>query len=202
MQDWSARAALAGIQARYNTAMAQGADALVRNDTTAAGQHQLEANFLRSELARATEDVSRMTLRAQAAGIVATPHVENLVGRKLALGDPIMEVVSTENVIADVAVPERDITLLRVGDPARVKLEAFPTRTFSGIVNVVSPAGQVVGDNRAFYARIAVPNPEGSLRPGMQGFGKVRAGMRPLGYVLFRDPALWLWSKVWGWFGW
>jgi RND family efflux transporter MFP subunit len=202
MADWTARAALAGTQARYNTAMAQAADALVRNDTTAAGQHQLEANYLRGELARATEQVSRMTLRAQVAGVVATPHIENLAGRKLALGDPIMEIVSTEDVVADVAVPERDISLLRVGDSARVKLEAFPTQTFSGVVNVVSPAGQVAGESRAFYARIAVPNPDGNLRPGMQGFGKVRTGLRPLGYVIFRDPALWVWSKLWGWFGW
>ncbi|HVT97408.1 MAG TPA: efflux RND transporter periplasmic adaptor subunit, partial [Acidobacteriaceae bacterium] len=202
MADWPARAALAAIQARYNTAMAQAADALVRNDTTAAGQHQLDANYLRGELARAAEQVSRMTLRAQVAGVVATPHVENLAGRKLALGDPIMEIVSTQNVVADVAVPERDISLLRVGDSARVKLEAFPTQTFSGTVNVVSPAGQVVGENRAFYARVAVPNPDGHLRPGMQGFGKVRTGLRPLGYVIFRDPALWVWSKLWGWFGW
>lgn len=202
MADWTARTALAGIQARYNTALAQAADALVKNDTTAAGQRQLEANFLRGEMARATEQLSRMTLRAQVAGIVATPHVENLIGRKLALGDPIMEIVSTENVIADVAVPERDVILLRVGDPARVKLEAFPTRTFSGMVNVVSPAGQVVGENRSFYARIAVPNHDGNLRPGMQGFSKIRTGLRPLGYVLLRDPALWLWSKLWGWFGW
>jgi multidrug efflux pump subunit AcrA (membrane-fusion protein) len=113
-----------------------------------------------------------------------------------------MEIVSTDNVVADVAVPERDVSLLRAGDTARLKLESFPTRTYSGSVNIVSPASEAVGESRAFYARIAVPNPDGSLRPGMQGFGKIRTGLRPLGYVLLRDPALWLWSKLWGWFGW
>ena len=113
-----------------------------------------------------------------------------------------MEIVSTDQVVADVAVPERDVSLLRTGDAARVKLEAFPTQTFAGDVSVVSPAGQPLGDNRAFYARITVPNHDGNLRPGMQGFGKIRTGLRPLGYVMLRDPALWLWSKLWGWFGW
>ena len=202
MAYWAARAALASVQARYNTAMSQMAEALVKNDATSAGQRQLEANFLRGELARATEQLSHMTLRAQVAGVVATPHVESLIGKKLALGDPIMEIVSTDNVVADVAVPERDVSLLRAGDTARLKLESFPTRTYSGSVNIVSPAGEAVGESRAFYARIAVPNPDGSLRPGMQGFGKIRTGLRPLGYVLLRDPVLWLWSKLWGWFGW
>jgi RND family efflux transporter MFP subunit len=202
MADWNQRAAVAALQARYNTAMAQVAQALVNNNATVAGQRQLEATYLRGELTRAAEELSRMTLRAQMAGVVATPYVEDLAGRKLSLGDPIMEVVSTDSVSVDVAVPERDVSLLRVGDPARVKLESFPARTFSGRVGVVSPASQVVGDDRAFYARIMVPNPDGRLRSGMQGYGKIRTGLRPLGYVLFRDPALWAWAKLWGWFGW
>ena len=202
MADWSQRAAVATLEARYNTAMAEAAQALVNNNATLAGQRQLEATYLRGELTRATEELSHTTLRAQIAGVVATPYVEDLAGRKLSLGDPIMEVVSTDSVSVDVAVPERDVSLLRVGDAARVKLDSFPTRTFSGRVGVVSPASQVVGDDRDFYARISVPNPDGRLRAGMQGFGKIRTGLRPLGFVLFREPALWVWAKLWGWFGW
>ena len=202
MADWSQRAAVATLQARYNTAMAQVAQALVNNNASVAGQRQLEATYLRGELARADEELSHTTLRAQIAGVVATPYVEDLAGRKLSLGDPIMELVSTDSVSVDVAVPERDVSLLRVGDPARVKLESFPTRTFSGKVGIVSPASEVVGDDRTFSARIVIPNPDGRLRAGMQGYGKIRTGLRPLGYVLFRDPALWAWSKLWGWFGW
>jgi RND family efflux transporter MFP subunit len=202
MADWTERAALAGVQARYNTAMAQMAQALVGNDATAAGQRQLEANYLHGELQRATEQLDRMTLRSQIAGVVATPHAENIAGKKLSLGDPIMELVSTNDVEVDVAVPESDLSLVRANDPARIKLESFPARTFAGRVSVVSPAGEVVGDTRAFYARILVPNADGALRPGMQGYSKIRTGLRPLGYVLFRDPALWLWGKIWGWFGW
>jgi multidrug efflux system membrane fusion protein len=202
MEDWLQRTALASVEARYNTASAQMAQALVSNDATGAGQRQLEANYLRGEMERAREQLSRMTLRAQIGGVVTTPHLENLVGKKLSLGDPMMELVSTDNVVVDVAVPERDVTLLRAGDRARVKLESYPTRTFGGTVSVVSPAAEVVGDTRAFYARITVPNPSGNLRPGMQGYSKISTSLRPLGYVLLRDPALWVWSKLWGWFGW
>lgn len=202
MADWAQRAAVATLQARYNTANAQAAQALVINNPSLAGQRQLEATYLRGELNRANEELARTTLRAQIAGVVATPYVEDLAGRKLSLGDPIMELVSTDSVSVDVAIPERDVSLLRVGDPTRIKLDSFPTRTFSGQVGVVSPASQVVGDDRSFYARISVSNSDGRLRAGMQGYGKIRTGLRPLGYVLFRTPALWAWAKLWGWFGW
>jgi GAF domain-containing protein/biotin carboxyl carrier protein len=202
MTDWGQRAALAGAQAKYNTAMAQMTRALINNDATTAGQHQLEANYQHSEVARLGQRLARMTVRAEMGGVVATPHVENLVGKKLSNGDPLIELVSTEKVIVDLAVPERDVVLLRTGAPVSIKLESFPTRTFGGTVSLVSPAGQTLGEDHFFFARIDLPNPEGNLRPGMQGYGKVRVGLRPLGYVLFRNPAIWVWSKLWNWFSW
>jgi len=202
MADWGQRAAVASAEARYNTAMAQMSEALVDNDATLAGRRQLEAEYFRDELSRAREQLERATVRANIDGLVATPHPEDMVGRKVATGDPMVDLVRTAQTIVDVAVPEREVTLVRAGDPASIKLESFPLQTFRGTVSVVSPVGQVVGDNRVFYARIAVPNEDGSLRPGMQGFSKIRTGLRPLGYVLFRDIAVWAWSKFWTWFGW
>jgi len=51
-------------------------------------------------------------------------------------------------------------------------------------------------------ARVDVPNSDGLLRPGMQGLGKVSVGWHPAGYVLFRGIAMWIWTKLWSWFGW
>ena len=102
----------------------------------------------------------------------------------------------------DVAIDERDVALLRQGTAASVKLEGFPTRTFRGSVNVVSPKGQALGDERVFYARVNVANEKSLIRPGMQGRTKISVGWRPIGYVLFRRPAMWLYSKLWSWFGW
>jgi hypothetical protein len=36
----------------------------------------------------------------------------------------------------------------------------------------------------------------------MQGQGKVSVGWHAAGYVLFRGSAMWLWDKLWSWFGW
>jgi GAF domain-containing protein/multidrug resistance efflux pump len=202
MTDWGQRASLAAAQAKYNTSMAQMTRALIDNDATVAGQHQLESDYLHGEVSRLSDRLSRTTVHAEIAGVVATPHVEDLAGKKLSSGDPLVELVSTENVVVDVAVPERDVELLKTGAPVNIKLESFPTATFNGTVSVISPSGKVEGDSHVFFARVAVPNPAGDLRPGMQGLGKIRVGTRPLGYVLFRDSALWIWSKLWSWFSW
>ncbi|MBB5341515.1 efflux RND transporter periplasmic adaptor subunit [Tunturiibacter gelidoferens] len=202
MADWGQRATLAGAQAKYETAMAQRNRSLTDNDATAAGQHEVEVEYARGEVTRLNDRLERTTLRSEIAGVVATPHVEDLVGKKLSNGDPVVELVSTASVVVDVAVLERDVALVRPGAEAVVKLESFPTVTFRGRVDVVSPSGTTVGDKHLFFARVELPNADGRLRPGMQGTGKVRVGLRPLGYVLFRDPALWVWSTLWNWFAW
>jgi GAF domain-containing protein len=202
MADWGQRATLAGAQAKYETAMSRMNRALTDNDATAAGQHQLEAEYARGEVARLNDRLERTMLRSEIAGVVATPHVEDLVGRKLSNGDPVVELMSTQSVVVNVAVPEQDVALVRPGAQTVVKLESFPSATFRGRVDTVSPSGITVGDKHLFFARVALPNEDGRLRPGMQGTGKVQVGLRPLGYVLFRDPALWVWSTLWNWFAW
>jgi hypothetical protein len=83
-----------------------------------------------------------------------------------------------------------------------VKLNGYPVRTFRGTVIVVSPKAQQQGESRVFFARVLVPNQDGAIRTGMEGRGKVSVGWHPAGYVLFRQPVVWLYSKIWSWFGW
>jgi len=90
---------------------------------------------------------------------------------------------------------------VKASQQGRIKLTSYPTSTFKGLVTILSPTSQSDADGRHFYARVAIENPTGAVRPGMQGRGKVFVGWRPAGYVLFRGPAMWIWSHVWSWIG-
>jgi multidrug efflux pump subunit AcrA (membrane-fusion protein) len=111
-------------------------------------------------------------------------------------------VVDTANGSVDVAIDGADITRLKPGQKAAIKLEGLPSRTFRAPVTLVSPKAELVGGQRFFYARVLVPNAEGLIRSGMQGRGKISTGWEPAGWVIFRRPALWLWSKLWSLIGW
>lgn len=201
LADWDFRSVLAQAQSKYQTALLQMNHALAGNDGTEAGIQRLQADYWKSEVARDQELLDKTQLRSPIDGVVATPHVENMVGRRLQYGDSFAEVVDTSRAIVDVAIEDTDSALLRAGSRASIKLNSFPTRIFRGDVTVISPKGTLVGDSRVFFARVAIPNPDGALRAGMEGRGKVRVGWYPSGYVLFRRPLVWLYSRVWSWFG-
>ena len=134
--------------------------------------------------------------------MIATPHIDTFAGRRLQFGDAFAEVIDTSSAVVDVAVDASDVSLLRTGENAAVKLNSYPTRTFRGQVAVVSPKGEAQGDARVFYARVAVPNADGAMRTGMEGRGKISSGWRTSGYVFFRKPVIWIYSHIWNWFGW
>jgi RND family efflux transporter MFP subunit len=202
LEDWDYRAAFAAAQAKYQTANMEMNRALATNDGAQAGIQGVQARYWASEVDRARERLERTHLRSLLDGWVTTPHVEDLTGRHLSPGDTFAEVADSSEARVDVAIDETEISLLRAGDSAAIKVEGFPAQTFRGKVAVVSPKSQAEGDSRFFYARVDVPNPDGRLRPGMQGRGKISVGWRPIGFVLFRGPFLWIYSKLWSWFGW
>ncbi len=202
MEDWDYRSALAAAQAKQQTAAALMNRALASNDGTEAGIQRVQADYWTAEVKRAAERLERTQLRSPIDGVVATPHIETFVGRHLEPGDDFAEVLDSSRAQVDVAIEENDMPLLEPGQPAALKLDSFPTRTFRGEVVVVSPQGTALQEQRVFFARVLLDNPEGLVRAGMQGRSKVKIGWRPSGYVLFRGIGMWGWRKLWSWFGW
>ena len=202
MDAWNIRSELAGAQAKYQAALLQMNRALASNDGGEGGIQRVSADYWKGEVARAQELLSRAQLRCPIDGVIATPHVETFAGRRLQFGETFAEVVDTANVVVDVAVDASDVALLRAGEKTAIKLNSYPTRTFHGDVTTVSPKGVAAGDERVFYARVAVANPDGALRTGMEGRAKINSGWRTSGYVFFRKPVLWIYSRIWNWFGW
>ena len=202
LADWQYRSELAAAQAKYEAAASEMNRALATNDGSAAGIARVQADYWSAEVARTRQRLQNTILRSPIDGEIATAHIEDMVGRNLNPGDTFADVIDTSQASVDVAIDEHDVSRLRVGEKAYLKLEGFPTKTFHGEVTVISPRSELQGDDRVFFARVRVPNPAGMIRAGMQGRSKIATGWRPAGEVFFRRPAMWLWSKIWSWFGW
>ena len=202
LEDWEYRSALAAAQAKREIAITLMNRSLASNDGTEAGIQQAQAEYWTAEVSRAEKRLDQTMLRSPIDGVVATPHLENTVGRKLKYGDLFADIIDNSQAQVDVSIDQTDIALVAAGQKARIKLDGFPARTFEGQVLVVSPVARLEGESRTFWARVAVPNPDNALRAGMQGRGKVSTGWHPAGIVFFRGPAMWIWAKLWDWFGW
>lgn len=60
---------------------------------------------------------------------------------------------------------QQDLGRIRVGDPATLTVNSFPSRIFRGRIDFIYP--QVDADTRSAKARLVFPNPDLQLKPGM-----------------------------------
>ena len=109
-------------------------------------------------------------LRSPIAGVVVERNVA--VGTEVHADQdkPLITIadLSTLWVLADVY--EQDLSRIRVGDEARVQVPAFPDKQPVGHITYV--ANTIDPVTRVAVARVEIPNPDASLRPGM--FAKVQ----------------------------
>ncbi len=201
LNDWQWRANLAAAEAKYQQALLAMEDDLAHGSPRA-GADRANVNFLRSEAAQARARLESAQLRSPIAGIVVTPNLENVAGQHLDAGAPFAQVLDINSAVVRIAIPEENAGLLHVGQPAAVKLDSYPQRTWHNSVSVVSPQAVSGDGERTFSVEVPVPNGDAALRSGMSGKGKVSIGYRPAGYVMLRRPALWLWQTLWNWIGW
>jgi membrane fusion protein, heavy metal efflux system len=113
-------------------------------------------------------------LRAPVAGTIVEQNVAGFEGIKSLDNTPnLFTIADLSNVWAVCDVYENDIADVHIGDPAEVRLNAFPERVFKGSVSDVS---RVLDPNtRSAKVRIVLANGGGAFRPGMYAAATFRS---------------------------
>jgi len=207
LDDSDYRVRLAAAEANLGLARRDLGDAEFRNNSAVVSQARLRAQMYQAETALYQEKVEQSQLRAPISGVVVTPKLEEKVGMLLHPGDRFCELMSRDEMAAEIDVPEGDIALVRPGAFVALKLNAFSTYTYRGEVQRVSPQTTSAENEQFFVVRARLPNPASHrARDGMVGRAKISAaggwfdsGWYPVGYVLFRSPGRLLWQKAWQW---
>jgi hypothetical protein len=121
----------------------------------------------RSELAIAQQQLADSVLTAPFDGAVRERLVN--AGDYLTAGAPVAVVVRVDPLRLRLAVPEREATGIRVGQPVELTVEGVTDR-HTGRVARISPS--ISESNRTLMVEAEVPNGDHGLRPG--GFARAR----------------------------
>ncbi len=135
---------------------------------------ELDAAEAGSSQAQAVADELRVVIAkkhivAPFAGRLGIQQV--YLGQYLAVADPIVQLDALDPIYADFGLPQQDIPLVHPGLAVQVTIDAYPGRTFTGTIEAVTP--RVSDDTRNIRIRAVLPNPDGTLHPGMFGRAEV-----------------------------
>jgi len=82
-------------------------------------------------------------------------------------GTVMFTVADLKSLIIRVNLNEVDIAKVRVGEPVRVTLDAYPQKIFTGKVRFVAPAAKVVDKIKVFEIEVALDKLDEAFRTGM-----------------------------------
>ncbi len=150
---------------------------------------QIQANF---DVRKARHDVAQAQVRQKQAALEAARvrlsytsikaswtggSETRRVGRRFAnegtmlqANEPIVSIVCTKSLIAVVNVIERDFPHISTGQPAQVRVDAFPGKNYPGAVIRFAPVLEET--SRQGRVEVLIENSEGHLAPGM--FANIR----------------------------
>jgi membrane fusion protein, multidrug efflux system len=145
------------------------AEARLRSATALHQAALHEARNLRSDIdaARAKvqlaeRELADATVRAPFDGYVQRRHIGP--GQYVRAETPVATLVKMDPLKALVEVPERLAPWIAVGQPVKVRVEAYPGQVFRGTVARISPA--INPQSRAFPLEASIKNPDRILKPG------------------------------------
>jgi HlyD family secretion protein len=150
------------------------ASARLMEQRVAAAEAQLAAQQASYTLARTNLD--HTIIRAPIDGVVITRNVDP--GQTVAsmLQTPVLFTVAADlrkmHVIA--AVDEADIGEVQVKQAATFTVNAYPSRTFEGVVTEVRSSPEIVQDVVTYGTEVEVDNTDLALKPGMTASVRIR----------------------------
>ena len=128
-----------------------------------------------SALRQINEALSKTVIYAPSAGTISslTSRVgERVVGTSQFAGTEVMRIADLDHMEARVNVNENDVVGVKIGDQARISVDAYPDREIRGVVREIASTALTrnAGTQEEvtnFEVKISIPDRSVRLRPGM-----------------------------------
>jgi HlyD family secretion protein len=165
--------------------------------------HQIEMS--RAQLARAEEDLAKTTIVSPINGTISRLNSqvgERVVGTATMAGTEVMTIADLDEMEARVDIGEIDVVLIKPGQKARLEVDAFKDRKFTGTVTEIANTAKGFGqmnmggqsqEATKFEVKIRIQEKE-NFRPGMSVSTEIETRYRtnvltvPLAAVTTRMP--------------
>ena len=146
------------------------------------------------------DNAARMLVTSPIAGMVVLRmvwrgggQVEIQEGEEARPGMPIMQVVDPTAMLVRLKVNQADVHVLKVGQPARISLDAYPELEFQGRVEQVTPVGttsMLTTRVRNFVAIVSIKGSHPKLMPDLSAAVDVELERKENVMVVPRDAVV------------
>ena len=157
----------------------------------------LEEKKLSLQIRLIEHRLSRLEIRSPIDGIIITGDLKKSHGVPLTIGQGLFEVAPLKQMLAEIAVEARDISYVHEDLAAQLQFESEPGHYLPVKIRSLKPNSEIRDATNVFIWEAIIDNPEGKLRPGLEGVVRIQSGAKPLWWILFHRPIEWLRMQFW-----
>jgi len=151
------------------------------------------------ELAFLTAKQEKLKIRATSSGMFSAPRLTERIGLVASQDSLFCTIEQPETSRVEISVSQDEAALLKPGQPVMLKARAIPFETFEATVEGISATAMkttTTGEN-VVVVHCQIRNPDGRLKSGMTGFGRITRGWNSIGMILLSRGIRYLRTEFW-----
>jgi multidrug resistance efflux pump len=174
-------------------------DALAKHDRSEMTALAAQVRQSEAQLALTDEKLAKTRIIAPFDGIVVSGDLSQNLGSPLERGKLLFEIAPLDQYRVALQVDERDIGYVSVGQKGRLALAGLPARPLPFAVTKVTPVAAADDGRNFFRIEAHLDDTNVTLRPGMEGVGKIEIGRASLVWIWTHPLFEWIWLTAWKW---
>ena len=153
------------------------------------------------ELTYLKSQKGKLQLRAPTSGIFSAPRLPERIGQVAVQDTLFCTIEKPETSRVEISVSEDDAAHLKSGQTLTLKVRAIPFETFEATVEgIAATASKGTGpglNQNVVVVHCRIRNPDGRLKSGMTGFGRITRGWNSIGMIVASKGLKYLRTEFW-----
>lgn len=200
LDDTDLRLDLVELSSGAAQARAQYDQAVAEHDRAKAKIHQAKIDQAEARIDLVQEKIRRTRLISPIDGIIVNGDLSQSLGAAVNRGEVLFEIASLYDYRVNLKVDERDISYIEPGQDVQIALSAQPDDTIEVQIDGITPLTRAAEGRNFFRVEAELKDPDGRLRPGMEGIAKIHIDERRYAWIWTRKLVNWFRLWAWRWF--
>lgn len=188
-----------GAYSKYRQIEQQYQDAMAQHDRATAGILKARLAQSQSELDLLDARLARTRLTAPFDGLIVSGDLSQRLGSAVEQGDIVFQITPLNEYRVILKIDERRITDVAVDQHGTLVLSSLPSQRYPFVVTKMTPFTVAREGRNYFRVEARLERIDNSIRPGMDGVGKIEIDERQAITVWTRGFLDWLRLTVWKW---
>ncbi len=190
-------------QSERERLMLKSREAMAKHDPGTSGQLDAELRQTEAQAQLTAEKLARTRITAPIDGIVVSGDLSQSIGAPVETGKVLYQVAPLDDYRVILRMDERDVSHVRAGQTGHLLLHGQTGDSLGFTVQRLTSVAETDAGHNTFRVEAALDATgdaaRASLRPGMEGIGKIEVSDRSVAWVWTRSLLDWARMFIWTW---